>query len=156
MMMDDIKEGRSYSRTKRDAEDKELWRGAPWRTCLRQNTRWLYWTTCLGLNRLKDHLQYNIKNNMWMCKNMKFISSMSSIISHAWAKQTSEISCLKINMNNKFYSNKFQAPMYCSVYYMQIHVCLLPWSRLYEGRIVLSNWNASSVSYPCHNCNLIN
>ena len=29
MMMDDIKEGRSYSRTKRDAEDKELWRGAP-------------------------------------------------------------------------------------------------------------------------------
>ena len=29
MMMDDIKDGRSYSRTKRDAEDKELWRGAP-------------------------------------------------------------------------------------------------------------------------------
>ena len=27
MMMDDIKDGRSYYRTKRDAEDKELWRG---------------------------------------------------------------------------------------------------------------------------------
>ena len=29
MMMDDINDGRSYFRTKRDAEDKELWRGAP-------------------------------------------------------------------------------------------------------------------------------
>ena len=29
MMMDDIKDGRSYYRTKRHTEDKELWRGAP-------------------------------------------------------------------------------------------------------------------------------
>ena len=28
MMMDDIKDGRSYFRTKRDAEDRELWSGA--------------------------------------------------------------------------------------------------------------------------------
>ena len=39
MMMHDIKDGRSYFKTKRDTEDKELWSGAASGTCLRQNTR---------------------------------------------------------------------------------------------------------------------
>ena len=151
MMMDDIKDGRSYFRTKRDAEDKELWREAPWGTCLRQNTRWWWWSS----NRCTWEVRSVLKNLRFRLNqlliNIRFwgLFQLPACIHNSMehgkpntpilSNPTVHLIRVKTNTNLIIWSNYFQVPVRQSKRFIQFTATHSRWTGMSTlRRMILS------------------